>query len=175
MFLLLESLWKELELDRHALTKRLLSCPERQLRFRSPAGWSATQIVDHLQKSETAMLIHSESKQRTRGDAIALSTRFRFLLMRIHFTFPVIKVKAPLPAILPRENVPLADILQSWENIRNRWAAYLDRLSEHELDIGIFKHPLVGPLTPHMTLEFQMMHARHHRRQIERIIRAAGN
>ncbi len=168
-------IWTEIENQRRAAVEWIssLTADQRLLR-RSSHAWSIAQIVEHITRSEAALIAQSKQKQRTRARPLRFQTRLRYTLMRIHFAVPVVKVKTPTPAIVPSENPSIEDVCRDWERIRKDWFEYLAGLQRDEHRLGIFFHPLVGPLTPRMTLRFLHMHARHHERQIRQTLKVNG-
>lgn len=159
--------WTVIEEQRYTVTEFVTALAAEQLQLRrSPHAWSIAQIVEHITRSEAATLTHSKQKQRARARPMRFDTRLRYALMNIHFALPVVKVRAPVPAIVPSENPSAQDVCRNWEAVRKDWFDYLKDLRDEEFRLGIFFHPLVGPLTPKMTLEFLKMHGHHHFRQI---------
>jgi hypothetical protein len=165
-------IWTEIETQRRTAVEWIssLTADQRLLR-RSSHAWSIAQIVEHITRSEAAIIAQSIQKQRARARPLRFETRLRYTLMRIHFAVPVVKVKTPTPAIVPSENPSIEDVCRDWERIRKDWFEYLAGLQSDEHRLGIFFHPLVGALTPKMTLRFLHMHAHHHLRHVRQSLR----
>lgn len=169
------SVWTAIENQRRTAVEWILSLTaEQHARRRAPQAWSVAQIVEHVARSEAAIIAQSRQKQRARARPLRFETRLRFAIMRVHFAVPIVKVKAPVPAIVPSVNPSIKDVCRDWERIRTDWFEYLAGLQSDEHRLGIFFHPLVGPLTPKMTLRFLHMHARHHLRHVRQSLQVNG-
>jgi hypothetical protein len=85
-----------------------------------------------------------------------------------------IRAKAPNAAIIPVADVPVERLAARWEAARVELESYLERITEPQIDLLVFKHPIAGPLPIMDTLQFLELHLIHHGHQIRRIRGAQG-
>ena len=99
----------------------------------------------------------------------------RLLWVAVRLATPSsIRVKAPNAAIIPQVDVPVETLVARWGMVRAGLESYLERVTEPQLDLLVFKHPIAGPLPILDTLQFLQLHLIHHGHQIRRISTAPG-
>jgi hypothetical protein len=77
----------------------------------------------------------------------------------------------PSPAVEPRGDMPLSELLSRWARARREMRRVLDSLQGDE---PRYAHPVPGPLTGAQMLELGETHTAYHTRQIEALQRDAA-
>lgn len=98
---------------------------------------------------------------------------FRLTLLQLYLRAGA-RIQVPTRAILPAGGVSLDQLRTRWDRVRTRLTEALERFEPADLARPMMKHPIVGKLTPTLTLAFIEHHAIHHRRQLDRIRTAPG-
>ncbi len=170
----LRSSFDRLERQRHALLDELLAHTQAQLAFvPSPGSWSLAALIQHLVLVEEGTLEFLTLKAPRPANGRTLVHRLRWVAVRLLGPRPI-RVKAPNAAIIPVTDVPVEKLVARWEAARAALESYLARITEPQLDLLVFKHPIGGPLPILDTLQFLEMHLIHHGHQIRRIRAAPG-
>jgi hypothetical protein len=104
-----------------------------------------------------------EGKDRRR-----LRDRLAYPLLRGLLRLPI-RVKAPLPVLVPQEIRPLEEVEASWREARAALAEHVEALDAAALERPFIRHPVAGPLGPRDTLVFLSSHFDHHLFQVRRI------
>lgn len=154
---------------------RALSPAELDRRARGE-GWTPVQLLQHLRLVESVML---EGRRRAEagGGAAGIPTRRPSLRHRVGriavaLIFRLgIRVRMPTPRVNPEPPMPLAQVLSGWPELS---AELRRRLHDAGIDAPaapFMRHPVSGPLSPSETATFLLDHMRHHRRQLDRILR----
>lgn len=140
----------------------------------SRGGWSILQVVYHIVLVEEASLAYMK-KKLSFGDDIpkaGFKAWFRSVYLKVFFVLPV-KIKAP--AIISVENMPAEirfwEVLKKWKDVRLETEEFLDQMPDHLLKTELFKHALVGKMTPKSMLQFFHLHFARHRKQLNRILK----
>ena len=170
----LEHRLADLEDWRDAFLVTLGNEPEARLAWR-PGGtaWSALDTVQHLVLVEEGVVGYARRKLQAPPQPVSFLDRAKLALLVALMRSPI-RVRAPLPQVVPAEIVPLADTSARWERVRAELRELLVSLPEERRKALLFRHPVSGPLDPAGTLDFVEAHARHHDVQFRRIWRAPG-
>ena len=166
----LKERFDRMERQRTALLAELSALPAERITCRPDAGcWSAVDVIEHLVIAEEGVLARMERPIRpialTARMKTALLYRVVMIVMRTR-----LKVKAPLPALLPAGGADLADLSRRWGEARCRMAGVLDAVTADKARARVVKHPIAGFLTFSQGLDFLMAHIEHHRGQIGRAV-----
>jgi uncharacterized damage-inducible protein DinB len=147
--------------------------PER-LAFRPGGkGWCALDVVQHLVLVEEGVVGYARKKLQAQPQPVSFLDRAKLALLVGLLRSPI-RVRAPLPQIVPEETLPLDALSTRWEKVRKDLRELLASLSEERRTSLLFRHPVSGPLDPTGTLDFIEEHAKHHDAQLRRIRRAPG-
>jgi uncharacterized damage-inducible protein DinB len=161
------------ESRRHELMAEADSLSAEQLTFRpAPNSWSALDVIEHLVKVEEGIASRFRPRE-SRGLIETARAKAALGAMYVVFGFRG-RVKVPVQAILPLGGATLSDLASRWEAAQAALKARLECFGPGDWSRPMMRHPLLGPLTPAEGLVFIHCHMAHHRRQIERIRRAAG-
>jgi hypothetical protein len=85
-----------------------------------------------------------------------------------------IRVRVPVAEVQPSADLPVEALVVRWNAVREQLAAHLAGISNTQLPLIVFKHPVGGPVPIVETLQFIRLHLVHHRHQIRRIRSARG-
>ncbi|HET7042370.1 MAG TPA: DinB family protein [Gemmatimonadales bacterium] len=146
--------------------------PERRERRPEEAGWSMSDVVEHLVLAEAGMaaaLAKEPSPERPR----VLAPWYRFLGLRLALVADF-RIRAPVESILPRREMSWGDLVGRWEAERTRLGSWLEEVDPAKHASPRFKHPITGWMTVPQALTFAGDHLHHHLMQIGRIERRLG-
>ena len=134
--------------------------------------WTLGQQLYHLYLVEKATFesISSRLKEERRHKKTGFKERYRMFLLKIALGLPL-KFKAP-PVVADSipENVDVAKLKTEYENLSAGWELLLNVLSQDQLHIRLFKHPVIGPINILQTLDFLKAHLKHHLPQINGLL-----
>lgn len=133
-------------------------------------SWSALEVVDHLVRTESSIL-EMMCRNLSAGKPIPLRDRYKSLALSALMRTPV-RVRMPQSAahlIAPGCLQDLGALSRRWTGERTQLAAFLLALTEEQLSLGLFHHPVGGWSDALGTLAFLDAHVAHHRFQINRI------
>lgn len=131
----------------------------------NPDSWSAAEVLEHLYRSESGIpkLFVGKTKTLTDRppDARVETMKHRFLESDKKMTASAI--------ILPTEGEKSKDdLISTFRKNREKIAQLIDTLPPEELCLR-FEHPILGYLTRIEWVHFNIIHAKRHMRQLERI------
>lgn len=164
---------------RAAVSAVLDSFPPAALDWRpAPDAWSATDVLEHLVKSENGSLfairrqVAAGDDRRDLGapDEEAFSKLRAFLRSERRTRVP----EAAARFIAPTGEATYVDLRTEWEGLNDRWHEALASLPSELADVGLVRHPLAGALTAEGAARFVADHARHHLHQLRRLREAEG-
>ena len=136
--------------------------------------WSIIQVMCHLTVAEKASLAGIRRKMTDRADlrkagvAGGLKSAFLRLVLRLPLRF-----KAPARSATVPEQQDLETTRRQWDEVRAAWRETIGSFPPELSDQGIFRHPVVGPMSFAQALRFMEDHVGHHAKQIDRIARAS--
>jgi uncharacterized damage-inducible protein DinB len=174
----LQSVFDSVEKEKDRLLDQVSALsPEEYFRIPAPGKWSVAQIMTHLMIAERLSLGYMKKKslgiEKVKDSSPFTEVRFRFynVVQRLP-----IKLKAP-KAILENtpEAFPLSELEIHWKRSRNKLNAFLSTIEDKHVHRLIFKHAFAGRLSAVHAVRFFIEHIRHHRPQIEKIMRSSKN
>lgn len=147
--------------------------PTARHNFRAAsAQWSALDVIDHLEKTERAILAALNAHTGS-PVSIGFGDRLKSAALIALFRRNV-RVKAPpgATAIFPCGTRSLDAIASDWAGTRVDLTSFLQ--SDPPSGGGIFLHPVAGWMSLDSTLAFLESHIVHHGFQIDRIEKASA-
>jgi hypothetical protein len=140
----------------------------------SDEKWNCLQILEHLQRSESATLSYLKKKIPTIEHEFrtGFTQGYRSFLLKLFLSTPL-KFKAPAGFADIPEDLNFPEVRSSYRETRVGIREMMEKISEKNLDRAIMKHPRIGPINALQTLDFLTSHFSHHRRQIETLLKAA--
>jgi hypothetical protein len=136
-------------------------------------GWCALDVVQHLVLVEEGVVGYARKKLQAPPQPVSFRDRAKLALLVLLMRLPI-RVRAPLPQVVPDETLPLDTISSRWVKVRVELRELLGSLPEERRKALVFRHPISGPLDVAGTLDFVDAHGKHHDVQFRRIWRAPG-
>jgi hypothetical protein len=163
-----------LERQRLVLLQRLATYTDAQHAFQPGASsWSLADVVQHLILVEERLVENGRAQAGRRPPWVRLRTRLRERMVLAALGRDV-RIRAPVPEVVPQAHVPLAALGPRWEAARADLMTYLAEVPAPRWARAAFRHPRIGWVTAMGGLRFLEAHCDHHIRQIERILAADG-
>jgi hypothetical protein len=123
--------------------------------------WSLTEIVQHIALANSGMLRTARPAQWQAAWWEMTKSALITGVLRSS-----IKVKAPVPSIVPRPGVTWN---QARGNLLGSAAKWSDFVEGDSFESTVFNHPIAGRLTAAATARFLADHLEHHARQVEQL------
>ncbi len=139
----------------------------------APGTWSATEVFDHLVKTEEAIL---EQARNSMAEPHRIGFRDRLgnlFLTKIFRSDRRVKVPRSVPQIVPDKRQDLQSVLKRWRETRQELRKFCAQLKPEQTRLGIFKHPVAGWMTMDQIIAFFSVHITHHEFQLARISKAS--
>lgn len=167
-----------LDRDRQAVLAALDAMTPAQRAFRPAAdAWSADDVADHLAKAETGLLSIVEG-QVAAGDARRDLGKPSWVKQKMVEAFMRSNRRVKMPsAVVDRvapTGAPFAESRAALAACGDRWHALAAAFPTALESVGVFAHPVAGPLSASGSARFAGSHLDHHLRQLIRIRAAAG-
>jgi hypothetical protein len=165
---------ERLERQKTELIRRIDALPQDWLAFKSaPAAWSVLEVIDHLRKTELAVLRSCDRGLRTRKDATTPSENIKAVLLFAMMGLPIkLKVPESVSYVHPDHVTSLQAVLDSWSMERLLLMQFVGDFPKNVERVGLVFHPAVGWMTLATSLSFLSAHLAHHEYQVQRITRA---
>jgi hypothetical protein len=164
-----------LERQRLVLLERLATYTDAQHAFQpDPSSWSLAGVVQHLILVEERLVGYGRAQAAQRPLWVRLRTRLRERMVLAALGRGDLRIRAPVPEIVPQTHVPLAELGPRWEAARADLMTYVAEVPAPRWARAAFRHPRIGWVTAMGGLRFLEAHCDHHIRQIERILTTDG-
>jgi DinB superfamily len=165
-----------LERQKAALVRRIEAWPHDWLADKpAPSEWSALEVLDHLRKTELAVLHSCETNLKSRHHVVSPYERGKALVFLAMMRLPIkVRVPEPVSFVLPGHVISLHTVLESWAAERALLKAFLEPLTASTENVGLVFHPAVGWMNLTAAMSFLSVHLRHHEYQLRRIKKAYG-
>jgi hypothetical protein len=162
------------ERQRLLLLERLAKYTDAQHAFQpDPAAWSLSGVVQHLILVEERLVANGRAQAAQHSAWVGVPTRLRGRVVRAALGRDL-RIRAPVPDIVPQVHVPLAALTLRWKAARADLIAYVAEVPAPRWARAAFRHPRIGWMTAMGGLRFLEAHSDHHLRQVERILAADG-
>ena len=171
MDLALERRWARVVRRRERMLAELGTWPEEELRARpAGGGWCALEVVEHLVRSDLAVLQMMEGARGERP-AVPAGDRVRAWMVLGVMWLPtrVAMPKAVEELVKPGSVLELAALRAEWERVDALLHEYVSGLSEAERRKGVARHPVSGWLDARAGVRFLESHLVHHGYQVRRL------
>lgn len=158
------------------LVRRIQSWPQEWLAHKpAPAEWSAIEVLDHLRKTELAVMHSCEKNLKSGKHPVTPSEHAKAVVLLAMMRLPIkFKVPEPVSFVRPDCVISLQTVLDSWSDqqllLKTSWEA-LTTSNDH---VGAVFHPAVGWMNLRSAMSFLSVHLRHHEYQLQRIKKACG-
>lgn len=170
----LQSTIRRLEQQKAARVRQLEAWPPEWLVHKStPSDWSALEVLDHLRKTELAVLHSCEKNLKSREHPVTPAERVKTAVLLSMMRLPIkLRVPEPVSFVLPHVVISLKAEFTLWSAQRLLLKAFLETLPTIDGAVGAIHHPAAGWMNLRATLSFLSVHIRHHEYQLQRIKRA---
>lgn len=163
----------------HAAVASLVDDLSPEARAWRPAddAWSATEILEHLVKTERGMAV-VVAMQLAAGDdrrdvgtpsPEAFAGLSGFLRSDRRTRVPEAAARFVAPT-----GEPFDALRAEWDTLLSLWREAFASLPDEMQDVGLVKHPVAGALSARGAAHFAADHAHHHARQLRRLRGADG-
>jgi hypothetical protein len=155
---------------RKSLLQHLDSLSPGVVSFKAgPDKWSVVEAIEHLVIVEDDFLEQVTTKNPDPPlDPEARS--FKKYQTVIKVMKRDVPVDVPHEKMEPHGRLSLDELLDKWNDIRNKMQSFLDAITSDNQDDLIYQHPYGGPLNIAETLEFIDVHFDNHMRHIDTIL-----
>jgi uncharacterized damage-inducible protein DinB len=135
-------------------------------------AWSVVQVLNHLIMSENGTVRYLNKKILGIEDVrdVTIFTSIRMLVFKRVFS-GTRKFKAPKVISNPGNGESLDELRQKWNETRDGIKRFLEEYPEQHMKKAIFRHPFAGRISIEQTLDFFIFHIKHHKHQINRILK----
>lgn len=169
----LESQFKGFEQKRKEMFAHLRTLEATKLHQQPADKWSVIQNINHLILSEIGTLTYLKKKIQA-ADTLketGFANWFSYQLIYLYTILPI-KIKAPKGLDSPSNEESLEIVEAKWDKVRANWQEFITQIPENQLELGIFKHPLVkARFNIYQTIDFCEAHFDRHRKQIKNTLR----
>ncbi|MCF8463676.1 MAG: DinB family protein [Flavobacteriales bacterium] len=166
----------KMENERQQLLKRLEQYSEETLTKKPAAdSWSVTETIYHLKVAELGAFKYMTKKLEVGGHQKAtFGAAVKQKLLNLAVSLPI-KYKAPPVAQIPEGmNIPYAQALAEWNEVRSSLRKQYETVDENIIDNELFKHPAAGKLSMLQSVKFMRQHVIRHIGQIDRILKTVA-
>jgi hypothetical protein len=162
-----------LDRTRFAFLEVVRAASGEQRKFRPlPGAWSMQDVTEHLVLAEEKSLLGVQ-KGPPPGTLVTPAAHVRMGMVRFVLASSL-RVKVPVPTVVPEGSATLAELEVRWEAARRGMAAAFEPIGASDLGAARFRHPIAGWVTAGEGLGFLAGHIRHHARQLRRVRQASG-
>jgi len=166
----LQSLFDSIESQRHLILFSLTNIPSQKLNSHRPNKWSINQIIAHLISAEQLSVRYIGKKMQGMDQTIdtGFYEELKMLVLQISQRLPF-KFRAPKKVV--ENTVPESDIaklMERWDLVREELRVLLEKIEDHQIKRGIYRHVRVGLINIQHALKFFGEHVTHHTPQIKR-------
>jgi hypothetical protein len=163
-----------LQHEKDTLLKKVIGLPSEKLNYSAkPGKWSINQILAHLVASEKLSVGYMKKKVQA-ADQLknsGLSESLRLWPLILSQRVPL-KFKAPKVVLANTPEAPLLDeLIRQWDDVHAQLAEFLGSIDPKNVRKVIYKHPIAGRFDARQALIFMRAHIRHHKPQIDRILK----
>ena len=161
----------KLERQKAELVRRIEAWPNEWLTSKSgPAEWSVLEVLDHVRKTELAVLHSCEQNLKSPTHSVTLDERAKTVALLAMMRLPVrLRVPEPVSFVLPDRVFSLQSVLNAWTTQRLNLRSFLSSLTPNDESVGAVFHPAAGWMDVRRAMSFLSVHLRHHEYQIQRI------
>ena len=165
--------YDSLKLKLETLLPRLDSLTGEKISFKAgPDKWSIVEVVEHLVIAEEGLIKQlSTNIPASTLDSNAKTPEKHQTVIKVMERD--IEVDVPHESLEPHGNIALDDLINQWNDIREKLPGLLAEIKPEKIDDPVFQHPYGGPLDIADTLQFFEVHFDNHMRHIDRILAQA--
>ena len=169
----IQNRFESLSEKRQALLQHLDSRSLEALAFKAgPDKWSVVEAIEHLVVVEDNFLeqVSANIPTSTLDPGKRSSEKYQIVLKVMQRD---VEVDVPHESMEPHGHIGFNELLDKWENIREKMQGLLEKIDSDDPDAMVYHHPYAGPLNIAETLEFMEVHFDNHVRHIDVILARA--
>jgi hypothetical protein len=156
---------------RSALLNELAALPVTVITAHPRADkWSMLEIIEHIIRAERVVFDGVATPDRLIARSRTVASRMRSMIVQSVLRLDI-PVEAPSKKMLPTGTRSLAELRAHWDENSAWLAAYAVRIGARGIDLAVFSHPVIGPLTFAQSLRLRRVHLDRHTRQIHHLRR----
>lgn len=165
----IQKTFKNLDKKYGELLRHLDSLAAETLYFKAgPDKWSIVEVIEHLVMAEENMLEQlTGATSATTLDPQERSAKNYHIVIKV--MTKDIPVDVPDESMEPHGQIALEELLERWNDTRQKTHAYIDGINSDDADNLVYRHPFAGPLDMAETLRFIDVHFDNHMRHIDTI------
>ncbi len=162
-----------LERSKTEMLQTLASWTPEQLAFRpAPDAWSATEIVDHIARTESG-IYQAVSGNMASPQPLGKKDRLTSFVVRCIMRSPLkAKIPSEMTTILPNAAITPDQAILAWDKARTLWCKLVSTATPRQIEGGVFSPPRGGWMSLEDTLLFLRLHHEHHLAQLGRLQKA---
>jgi hypothetical protein len=166
----LQSLYDSIETQRQSLLSLVKQLPSEKLNHHPQNKWSINEIIAHLISAEDLSVKYIDKKML--GIDQTADTGFleelKMILLQVSQRLPL-KFKAPKRVVENTHNEQdIHNLIEQWDRVRNDLKLTLEKIEDHQIKRGIYRHVRVGMINIQHAVKFFGEHVIHHAPQIKR-------
>jgi len=167
----LHGLIERLEQQRSGLLSRIEAWPHEWLSYKpSIAVWSALEVLDHLRKTELAIMLSCKENLKSREHTVTRSERAKVIALLAMMRLPIkLKVPETVSFVRPDPVNSLQEVLGWWTASASELRQWVGAFPLEDCNVGLVFHPAAGWMDIRAALTFLSVHLRHHQFQLQRI------
>ena len=162
--------YESLSQKRQALLKHLDFQSPEALSFKAESDkWSVVEAIEHLVVVEDNFLeqVGANIPASTLDPGKRSPEKYQIVLKVMQRD---VEVDVPHESMEPQGHFGLSELLEKWEDIRDKMQDLLGKIDSDDPDAMVYHHPYAGPLNIGETLEFMEIHFDNHVRHIDVIL-----
>jgi len=164
--------WDAFEKARHEFLEHLSGFDTSNFNKQpEDGGWSASQVLEHILSSETGTLGYMMKKSSSGWDGLEVTGQEQHNNSKALNERLSSDMRIAAPAVLPQPTNTFTQeqIIEQWQQLRNKFQDFLNSIEERHYDKLVFKQPVAGMLNVVQAIEFLTLHIHHHIPQLQRI------
>ncbi len=168
----LQSLFDSIETQRRLLLSSLKELPSEKLNYHLPSKWFINQIIAHLISAEQLSVRYISKKMLgiDQTTDTGVYEELKMILLQISQRVPL-KYKAPKKVVENTLNESdIHRLIEQWNLVRNDFRTILEKIEDHQINRGIYRHVRVGMINIQHAVKFFGEHVTHHVPQIKRLL-----
>ncbi len=155
-----------IELRREEFLARVAELPEGARKIRPAASaWSPIEVIEHFVRAERDVMRGLFEPEYLKARVQGPRNKVLRLVVKAVLRFGI-RVKVPVPAMLPEGGSSLDELAERWRHNHGRVREFLESAGPADLATPYFRHPVSGPLTLPQSLDLIEVHMGHHDRQL---------
>lgn len=158
------------EKEKDILLKRLDTFSSENVEWKATKNeWSIIEVLEHIILGEQIVVQRYLERKNVvvRNKTFKDSILYYIVVLVLRLNIPV---SIPTKSLDPIKKLSLKQIEREWKNSRKLFKKHITSLTNKDVDVAYFVHPVCGPITTQQALTLSKYHFAVHRKQITTII-----